>query len=99
MPPVHSLSAPGFRIRRSRVLPTTVSLFPECPDDHSPKPGIADRLTGDREAVFVTCDRKTVDEPVASNPGATSLGCPTADYPPPPPCPVQPLLPPIACTP
>src|SRR5438445_601299 len=83
MSPVHSLSAPGFRIRRSRVLPTTVSLFPERPDDHSPKPGIADRLTGDREAVFVTCDRKTVDEPVASNPGGSSSGCPTADCPPP----------------
>src|SRR6266566_4904048 len=83
MPPVHSLSAPGSRIRRSRVLPTTVSLFPECPDDHSPKPGIAGRLTGDREAVFVTCDRKTVDEPVASNPGGSSSGCPTADCPPP----------------
>src|SRR6266702_1616946 len=83
MSPVHSLSAPGSRIRRSRVLPTTVSLFPECPDDHSPKPGIAGRLTGDREAVFVTCDRKTVDEPVASNPGGSSSGCPTADCPPP----------------
>src|SRR5216683_8430015 len=83
MSPVHSLSAPGFRIRRSRVLPTTVSLFPERPDDHSPKPGIADRLTGDREAVFVTCDRKTVDAPVASNLGGSSSGCPTADCPPP----------------
>ncbi len=83
MSPVHSLSAPSSRIRRSRVLPTTVSLFAECPDDHSPKPGIADRLTGDREAVFVTCDRKTVDEPVASNPGGSSSGCPTADCPPP----------------
>src|SRR2546425_1302054 len=92
MSPVHSLSAPGSRIRRSRVLPTTVSLFPECPDDHSPKPGIAGRLTGDREAVFVTCDRKTafvtcdrrtVDAPVASNPGGSSSGCPTADCPPP----------------
>src|SRR6266567_4751571 len=82
MPPVHSLSAPGSRIRRSRVLPTTVSLFPECPDDHSPKPGIAGRLTGDRETVFVR-DRKTVDEPVASNPGGSSSGCPTADCPPP----------------
>src|SRR5712692_5541203 len=91
MSPVHSLSAPGSRIRRSRVLPTTVSLFPECPDDHSPKPGIAGRLTGDREAVFmcdrktafVTCDRKTVDATVASNPGGSSSGCPTADCPPP----------------
>src|SRR5713101_6651754 len=85
MSPVHSLSAPSSRIRRSRVLPTTVSLFAECPDDHSPKPGIADRLTGDREAVFVTCDRRTafvtcdrrtVDAPVASNPGGSSSGCP-----------------------
>src|SRR5881296_1312617 len=83
MSPIHSLSTPGSRIRRSRVLPTTVSLFRECPDDHSPKPGIAGRLTDDREAVFVTCDRKTVDAPVASNPGGSSSGCPTADCPPP----------------
>ncbi len=83
MSPDHSLSASDSRIRRSRVLPTTVRLFPECPDDHSPKPGIAGRLTDDREAVFVTCDRKTVDAPVASNPGGSSSGCPTADCPPP----------------
>ncbi len=32
MSPVHSLSAPSFRIRRRHVSPTTVGLFPECPD-------------------------------------------------------------------
>src|SRR6267378_1742151 len=37
MSPVHSPSAPSFRIRRRRVLPTSVGLFPECPDVISPK--------------------------------------------------------------
>src|SRR5258708_3914 len=37
MSPVHSLSAPSFRIRRRRVSQTTVGLFPECPDVISPK--------------------------------------------------------------
>src|SRR5882762_9688097 len=37
MSPVHSPSAPSFRIRRRRVLPTSVGLFPGCPDVISPK--------------------------------------------------------------
>jgi DNA repair photolyase len=32
MSPVHSLSAPSFRIRRRRVSPITAGLFPEWPD-------------------------------------------------------------------
>lgn len=36
MSPVHSQSAPDFRIQRRRVSPTAVRLFPECPDDLSP---------------------------------------------------------------
>ena len=36
MSPVHSLSAPRFRIRRRSVSPTTVGLFPECPEAVSP---------------------------------------------------------------
>jgi DNA repair photolyase len=36
MSPVHSLSAPRFRIRRRSVPPTTVGLFPECPEVVSP---------------------------------------------------------------
>ncbi len=36
MSPVHSLSAPSFAIQRRRALPTTVGLFPECPDVISP---------------------------------------------------------------
>ena len=36
MSPVHSLSAPRFRIRRRHASPTTAGLFPECPDDVSP---------------------------------------------------------------
>jgi DNA repair photolyase len=40
MSPVHSYSSPGFRIRRRRVSPTTVRLFPECPNDVSPKQAV-----------------------------------------------------------
>ena len=36
MSPVHSLSVPRFRIRRRHGLPTTVGLFPECPEVVSP---------------------------------------------------------------
>jgi DNA repair photolyase len=36
MSPVHSLSAPSFQTRRRSVLPTTVGLFPECPEVVSP---------------------------------------------------------------
>src|SRR5258707_2611133 len=36
MSPVHSLSAPSFRIQRRSVSPTTAGLFPECPDAIGP---------------------------------------------------------------
>jgi DNA repair photolyase len=65
MSPVHSLSAPSFRIRRRRASPTTVGLFPECPDVISPmkmasRPApAADQLTGDRKTV----DRSSISDP------------------------------------
>ena len=40
MSPVHSPSAPRFRIRGRYVSPTTVGLFPECPDAISPMNGV-----------------------------------------------------------
>src|SRR6266849_4413210 len=73
MSPVHSSSAPGFRSRRRHVLPTTVELFPECPEVTSPmkvvqSPApVADQLTG---------DRKTVDSGSSSNRPTTD--CPPA---------------------
>jgi DNA repair photolyase len=42
MSPVHSLPAPSFHIRRRRASPTTVGLFPECPDVVSPVEGVRD---------------------------------------------------------
>jgi DNA repair photolyase len=36
MSPVHSLTVPTFPIRHRRASPTTVGLFPECPDAVSP---------------------------------------------------------------
>src|SRR6266571_3150114 len=73
MSPVHSPSAPSFRIRRRRVSPTTVGLFPECPDAISPKQMVqglapaADQLTGGRKTADLTGDRKTVDRSGDSN--------------------------------
>ena len=37
MSPVHSITAPDFPIQRRHVSPTPETLFPECPDDLSPK--------------------------------------------------------------
>jgi DNA repair photolyase len=69
MSPVLSSSTVGIRIHRRRVSPTTVRLFPECPDDVSPMQVVrelaqlGDHLTGDRKTV----DRGNISE------------CPTAD--------------------
>ena len=72
MSPVHSPSAPSFRIRRRNASPTTVGLFPECPDAISPMKMASDGLTG---------DRKTVGAPVADQRGSNSNQA-TADCPP-----------------
>src|SRR6267378_3526416 len=72
MSPVHSPSAPSFRIRRRNASPTTVGLFPECSDAISPMKMVSDCLTG---------DRKTVDAPVADQRGSNSNQA-TADCPP-----------------
>jgi len=42
MSPVHSPSAPSFRIRRRHASPTTAGLFPECPEAISPKQVVQD---------------------------------------------------------
>jgi DNA repair photolyase len=73
MSPVHSLSAPRFRIRRRHVSPATIGLFPECPEAVSPMQVVQgpapaeDQLTG---------DRKTVDYSSVSNPATSD--CPPA---------------------
>src|SRR5713226_1693082 len=56
MSPVHSPSAPSFRIQRRQVSPTTAGLFPECPDVISPVKMVHNVLPG---------DPKTVEAPVA----------------------------------
>ncbi len=74
MSPVHSPSAPSFRIRRRHVSPTTVGLFPECPDAISPMKMVsrpapaADQWTGDRKTVDCSSisDRPTTDCPPTS---------------------------------
>lgn len=43
MSPVHSLPAPSLRVRRRSVSPTTVGLFPECPDVVNPTRPVRDR--------------------------------------------------------
>src|SRR5258707_6411894 len=73
MSPVHSPSAPSFRIRRRRVSPASVELFPECPEAISPKRMVqglapaADQFTGDRKTADLTGDRKAVDRSGDSN--------------------------------
>ncbi len=73
MSPVHSLSAPSFRIQRRRVSPTTAGLFPECPDVVSPIKTVGDFMTG---------GRKTADAPVSDQRGSisdsTTPDCPPA---------------------
>src|SRR5215472_13568799 len=65
MSPVHSSTAQDFRIQRPHVLPTPETLFPECPDDLSPK-HVADNLApvaGQRGSIS---DRPMTDCPPAS---------------------------------
>ena len=42
MSPVHSSAARDFRVQRHHASPTPAGLFPECPDDLSPKQAAGD---------------------------------------------------------
>ena len=69
MSPVHSKAAPDLPNRRHRVSPPPKTLFPECPDDLSPKKQVAGNLAlvaGQRGTIS---DRATPDCPPA--PAAT----------------------------
>jgi DNA repair photolyase len=65
MSPVHSTTAPDFRIQRHCVSPTPETLFPECPDDLSPKQagGNLAPVAGQRGSIS---DRQTPDCPSVS---------------------------------
>jgi len=65
MSPVHSLTAPDFRALRRHVSPTPETLFPECPDDLSPKQmaGNLAPVAGQRGSIS---DRQTTDCPPPS---------------------------------
>src|SRR5215471_3518005 len=65
MSPVHSSTAQDFRIQRPHVSPTPETLFPECPDDLSPKhvAGNLAPVAGQRGSIS---DRPTTDCPPAS---------------------------------
>src|SRR5260370_161064 len=65
MSPVQSLSAPRFRMRRQHASPTTVGLFPECPDAISPMKTVSSAapVAGQRGNIS---DRPTSDCPPAS---------------------------------
>jgi DNA repair photolyase len=66
MSPVHSLSAaPSFRIQRRRALPTTVGLFPECPDVISPMKAVSSPAPVADQRSSIS-DRATTDCPPAS---------------------------------
>jgi len=64
--PVHSQPAPTFRIRRRHASPTTVELFPDCPD--GPIKAVSDGLTGDGKTLDrdSISDQATADCPPAS---------------------------------
>ena len=65
MSPVHSIAAPDLSIRHHHVSPTPETLFPECPDDLSPKQvaGNPAPVAGQRGSIS---DRKAPDRPSAS---------------------------------
>ncbi len=65
MSPVHSSAAQDFRIRRHHASPTSAGLFPECPDDLSPKQAASNLapVAGQRGSIS---DHKTADCPPAS---------------------------------
>lgn len=71
MSPVHSQTAQGFRIRRRHASLTPETLFPECPDDLSPKPvaGNLAPVAGQRSSIS---DREARDCPPASSSEATA---------------------------
>src|SRR5712664_3960184 len=65
MSPVHSPLAPSFRIRRRHASPTTVGLFPECPDAISPMQVVQDPApVADQRGSIL--DPTTADCPPAS---------------------------------
>jgi DNA repair photolyase len=68
MSPVHSLPAPSFRIQRRRASPTTVGLFPECPDVVSPVDKVRDPAPVADQRGHVS-NRATADCPPASTTG------------------------------
>src|SRR5689334_10209164 len=71
MSPVHSITAPDFPIQRRRASPTPETLFPECPDDLSPKQvaGNLAPVAGQRSSIS---DREAQDCPPASSSEATA---------------------------
>jgi DNA repair photolyase len=68
MSPVHSLPVPRFPIRHRRALPTTVGLFPECPDVASPMEVVRDPAPVADQRGSVS-NRATADCPPASTTG------------------------------
>lgn len=66
MSPVHSTTAPDFPIQRRRVSPTPDTLFPECPDDLSPKQ-VASNLAPVAGQSGSISDCKTADCPPPSS--------------------------------
>ena len=75
MAPVHSLTARDFPVRRRHASPTPEELFPECPDDLSPKQeaGNLAPVAGQRGSIS---DPKTTDCPPASRISGGALNRP-----------------------
>jgi DNA repair photolyase len=66
MSPVHSPSTPHFRMRRRCVSPTTVRLFPECPNVISPMKAVSSPAPVADQRGSIS-DRATADCPPASS--------------------------------
>lgn len=65
MSPVHSLPVASFRIRRRHALPTTVGLFPECPEVVGPMQVVQSPAPAEDQRGNIS-DQATLDCPPAS---------------------------------
>jgi DNA repair photolyase len=74
MSPVHSSTAPDFPIQRRHVSPTPATLFPECPDDLSPKQ-VAGNLAPVADQRGSISDRQAPDCPPASQAREQTQDC------------------------
>ena len=75
MSPVHSTTARGFPIQRRHASPTPETLFPECPDDLSPKQVAGDLApVGGQHGSISDCKAADCPPPFPANDPRQDLG-------------------------